>query len=32
MNFTPVGLTTEAVHKIQLRTKIAAFFGIKGKS
>ncbi len=32
MNFTPIGLTTEAVQKIQLRTKIAAFFGIKGRS
>jgi len=31
-NFTPVGLTTEAVQKNQLRTKIAAFFGIKSRS
>jgi CRP-like cAMP-binding protein len=29
---TPVGLTTEAVQKNQLRTRIAAFFGIKGRS
>jgi len=31
-NFTPIGLTTEAVQKNQMRTKIAAFFGIKGRS
>jgi CRP-like cAMP-binding protein len=31
-NFTPVGLTTEAVQKIQLGKKIAAFFGIKSRS
>jgi small-conductance mechanosensitive channel/CRP-like cAMP-binding protein len=29
---TPVGLTTEAVQKNQLRTRIAAFFGIKARS
>ncbi len=29
---TPVGLTTEAVQKNQLRFKIAAFFGIKSRS
>ena len=31
-SMTPVGLTTEAVQKNQLRTRIAAFFGIKGRS
>jgi len=29
---TPVGLTTEAVQKNQLRFRIAAFFGIKSRS
>jgi CRP-like cAMP-binding protein len=28
-NMTPVGLTTESVQKNHLRTRIAAFFGIK---